>query len=85
MNSMNKVILLSLLIILLLAFFVAGYKAFSETSFYRTYTSAICLDNVCRDYLFTCLDGEIIKSNPISGFVTFDEDWIDKREDKNRC
>jgi len=84
---MNKSALLVLNLLLLVCLILTTlFFSFSMKNDYeRTYTSAICLDNVCRDYLFTCLDGEIIESNPISGFVTFDEDWVDKREDKNRC
>ena len=69
----------------LTSFFVTGYYLLFSDEFYDTHTSAICSGNVCRDYEFTCLNGEVVSSVPISGFVTFDENWVDLREDKDRC
>ncbi len=56
-----------------------------DSGYIDTRTSAVCNGNVCRDYLFNCVDGEVISSKAISGFVTFSEDWIDKREERDGC
>lgn len=51
--------------------------------FTDSYTRAVCSGNICQDYSFTCKGGEIVSSQAISGFVTFDEDWIDLRDEKD--
>lgn len=84
---MRKLIILGFLVLLFTcSFFVAGYYIMFDFPFSGTYTKAVCSSNVCQDYLFTCFDGEIIKKEPISGFVTFGSDWVDLRtEEENKC
>lgn len=78
-------ILLCLLLIVVSSFFVAGYYVLFDSSFTDTYTSAVCSGNVCQDYEFVCFSGKIVSSRAISGFVTFREDWVDSRENKDKC
>jgi hypothetical protein len=44
------------------------------------WTTAICDGNECRDFKVTCKDGNVLDLEPITGFVTFGENWQDKRE-----
>lgn len=68
------------------SFFVAGYYILFDLPFTGTYTKAICDGNLCADYEFTCSEGIIIDSKRISGFVVFEDDWIDLRSDlENEC
>ena len=62
-----------------------GYFDPSEISFDYEYTTALCEGSACRDYVVTCLDGEAINLDPISGMVIFSDDWEDTREDKGFC
>ena len=48
-----------------------------------SYTTALCEGNKCRDVAVTCLDGEAINIDPISGMVIFPSDWQDLREKDN--
>lgn len=84
---MRKLVLLSfLLLIFTCSFFVAGYYILFDLPFTGTYTKAICDGNLCADYEFTCSEGIIIDSKRISGFVVFEDDWIDLRSDlENEC
>ena len=83
---MKKLFIISLLVLIITcSFFVAGYYVMFDYSFSDTYTSAVCSGNVCRDYVFTCLNGEIVYSRAISGFVTFGDDWVDRRKERDRC
>ena len=79
------IILFCLLLIVFTCFFVAGYYVMFDEDFTTTYTRAVCNGNTCADYEFTCFNGEIVNSVLISGLVTFDMNWTDLREDKNRC
>ncbi len=77
-------------ILLLISFFVAGFgdlKTNGERTigFDRTHTRAFCSDRICRDFLVTCSGSEVLDLKPISGFVTFSDDWVDLREDENLC
>ncbi|MEK6811631.1 MAG: hypothetical protein AABX96_03935 [Nanoarchaeota archaeon] len=91
---MRKLVLLlcALLVITLLLTIVAysftnNGNYFNYGSDNRTYTRAVCSGNTCRDYEFRCLNGRIISSRAISGFVTFSDDWVDNRDEKDidRC
>ena len=48
-----------------------------------SYTTAICNNNKCRDFVVTCLDGEAINIDPVSGMVIFPSNWEDLREERN--
>lgn len=63
---------------------ITGFAS-QESEFDYTWTKAICEGNTCRDYEITCKDGEAIEINPVSGFVVFDPDWEDLREDTELC
>ena len=84
---MRKLVLLlfALLVVVSLSLVVLAYSFTISLDYGRTYTSAVCSSNTCRDYEFTCLNGNVVSSRAISGFVTFGEDWVDLREDKDRC
>lgn len=83
MKLVISLILLILAIGFIFSFFVR------DDSFLVDYTStktkALCFDRTCRDFLVTCKDKEIVKLVPLSGFVTFSDDWVDLREDKGLC
>lgn len=74
-----------LLIVIFLSLILLVFSFTISRDYERKYTSAVCDGNVCRDFEFTCNDGEIVRLRAISGFVIFGEDWVDLREDKNRC
>jgi len=57
----------------------------SEIPFDYEYTTALCEGNNCRDYVVTCLEGEAIHLDPVSGMVIFSDDWEDKREEREFC
>jgi hypothetical protein len=79
--------LLIIFVFVLTLFFLASIYFVSDnltSDFRSTYTSAVCNGKICQDYEFTCENGVIVNSLPISGFVSF-ENWTDIRENKNRC
>lgn len=53
--------------------------------FNRTLTKALCSGRMCRDFVVSCSGKEVVSLEPISGFVTFGNDWIDKRVQKELC
>lgn len=55
----------------------------STIKFDYSWTTAICDENKCRDFLVTCLDGEAIHVDPVSGMVVFPDDWEDRREESD--
>ena len=77
--------LFALLFIVCLSLIVLTSSFSAKKDYERTYTSAVCNGNVCQDYEFSCLDGQIISSRAISGFVTFGDNWVDEREEKYLC
>lgn len=82
---MDKIILFVLFILLA---FGACYYYISinvENNFHSTKTRALCSGTTCRDFLISCYGQEVIEIAPISGFVTFGEDWIDKRYSSPLC
>jgi len=86
----SVVLVFALLVVVFLSLVVLAYSFTDDSgrvsnSRSRTYTRAVCNGNVCQDYVFNCLDGRIISSRAISGFVTFSDDWTDLRDDVNRC
>ena len=58
---------------------------FENGDFDRTHTRALCSGKTCRDFLISCSGSKVLDLKPISGFVTFGEDWVDLREDKGLC
>ena len=62
-----------------------GYFDPSEIPFDYSYTTAICDGNKCRDFVVTCLDGEAIHLDPVSGMVIFPDYWEDSRERNGFC
>ncbi len=53
--------------------------------FDRTHTRALCFGQTCRDFLVSCSGTKVMDLTPISGFVTFSDDWVDLREKKELC
>lgn len=84
---MKKLIItFCLLLITTLSFFVAGYYVMFDYGFTGSYTKAVCNGNLCADYEFTCFDGIVTESKRISGFVVFENDWVDLRTNlENKC
>ena len=56
-----------------------------DVAFSYEHTKAICEKNTCRDYIVTCANKKVISIAPISGFVTFSENWQDTREKTPLC
>jgi hypothetical protein len=73
------------LILLAVLFFSLFLFEERHIDFQDTYTKAICSGKTCRDFLVSCSNNELIYLKPISGFVTFGENWIDLREDRVLC
>ena len=67
-----------------LSLIYSGPVAF-EVSFEDTHTTALCSGRTCRDFLVSCSGSNVIDLKPISGFVTFGDDWEDRRVDKELC
>lgn len=83
---MKKLLILGLLLLVFTcSFFVAGYYIIFDNDFLNTHTRAICDGNMCKDYEFTCLDGQVVSSTPIGGYVVFEENWTDLRQSKRQC
>ena len=76
---MKKLVLFCLVFALLFSYTIQGMHAD------RTLTKAICVENVCQDYLVYCLEDIIVEIQPISAFVIFGENWEDKRTEKELC
>ena len=80
----RKIILI--LGILILALAVSAVNAFSLNSFvaenqdYYSYTTAICEDNSCADFLVECNGDKVVSNSQITGWITFSENWEDPRE-----
>ena len=86
----SVVLVFALLVVVFLSLVVLAYSFTDDSgrvsnSRSRTYTFAVCSDNTCQDYVFNCLNGQVVSSRAISGFVTFSDDWTDLRDDVNRC
>ncbi|NCN99432.1 hypothetical protein COU62_04810 [Candidatus Pacearchaeota archaeon CG10_big_fil_rev_8_21_14_0_10_35_219] len=75
------------LITALLIMGVVGVTGFlmDDDKWDRTWTTAICSGNQCRDYLVICSGQEVVDMVPISGLVTFDEGWEDPRGKGELC
>ncbi len=56
-----------------------------KIDFNRTHTRAFCSGKNCRDFLVSCSGSKVLDLKPISGFVTFGDDWVDKRKEKALC
>jgi len=84
---MNKKILVFIFIIIASNFILMNYLLESENvGFTSTYTKAICEGQICRDFLIECSSNKkVVSMKSISGFVTFDDNWIDIRENKTLC
>ena len=76
---MKKLVIFAFVFILFFSYSIQG--VFVD----RTLTKAICFGNLCRDFLVTCFGKEVIDAKPISGFVTFGDEWVDLREDNKIC
>ena len=79
------IIFLFLLLLLNLFVFVFGFENKTNYEGKYTHTRALCQGNTCRDYKITCNGSEVLDVAPVTGFITFDEDWKDTREEKELC
>ena len=75
---MKKVSLFIILFIIFLSYSI------EEVVVDRTLTKAICNENVCRDFLVACSGFDVVRLEPISGFVTLGDGWIDKRNEEQK-
>lgn len=73
------------ILFLILGLFFWNIDFTESKDFERTWTTAICEGNKCRDFEVRCLGDEVLSKSPITGFVIFGEDWIDRRENKELC
>lgn len=75
-----------LILILFLGLSLYYFKnAEQDVSLSSTHTTALCYGQTCRDFVVKCLDNSVIELTPISGFVTFGDDWVDRRIEKELC
>ena len=79
-------ILLALILILFGGLSLVYSKSVEQNFvFDSTYTRALCSGRTCRDFEIKCLGDEVLEMKPISGFVTFSNEWVDLREDEELC
>lgn len=81
---MKKYIFLIIVVLFLTFSFLYIFFNIND-NFYDTKTRAVCNGNKCQDYEFTCLKGSVVNSRAIGGFVIFGDDWVDRREKKEKC
>jgi len=81
----SVILLFALLLLVCLSLTLLASSFGIKNDYGRTYTSAVCDGNVCKDYEFNCLGGQVVSSRAISGFVTFGDNWVDEREEKDLC
>ena len=80
-----------LIIIINNNFFVVNLMGIEEednwkkVDFDKTLTRAFCSGQTCQDFLVTCFGSEVVGLEPISGFVTFGSEWVDRREKRELC
>lgn len=84
----TALVFLSLLLIssvlLILNLTLTGFSIENKNDFDYTWTKAICEGNTCRDFEIKCLNERVIDIKPISGFVIFNNDWQDLRNEEER-
>jgi len=92
MKRMMKIKYNVFFVFLILLFLVSGIFSlyFDLTSFsierdWYEHTKAICFGNECQDFLIKCSGNEVIEISLISGKIVFEDDWQDKRENKELC
>ena len=55
-------------------------ETISETSSKQVFTKALCNeDNSCRDFIYTCENGNLISITPTNAVIQHSADWIDPR------
>lgn len=60
-------------------------SSFSSNFFIDTRTTALCFHHLCQDYVISCMGEEVVGMQPLNGFVTFGDAWVDRREEKELC
>jgi len=84
--AVKRILVLLLLIILMFrGLLLVNSDSGQKEVFHDTYTKALCSGTTCRDFEIKCLGDEFLEMKPISGFVTFGDDWVDLREEKELC
>ncbi|OIO80200.1 hypothetical protein AUJ84_04105 [Candidatus Pacearchaeota archaeon CG1_02_32_132] len=81
---MKKALILILLLLIIFSAFVILTKGEERISYDYTHTKAICQGNSCQDFLITCSDNELVEMVPLTGLVTFSDDWEDRRSDDEK-
>ena len=86
------VILTCVLLVITLLFTIMAYfftddfsYGFDYDSSYRTYTTAFCSGQTCRDFVVSCSGKDVVSLKPISGFVSFGDGWVDLRDERELC
>lgn len=77
-------IVVSILFLTALAFLAASAYFGTDINNDYSHTKAICQGNSCQDFLITCNDDELVKMTPLTGLVTFSDDWVDRRSDDEK-
>lgn len=81
---MSKILIFLLFVCIMLSAFLIGYTNHAA-SFDYDLTRAVCENNVCRDYKITCSGREVVRIEPLTGFVTFPATWSDERPSESFC
>jgi hypothetical protein len=78
-----KIATLTMIFVLFSSLFFGFFYLYNfDNDVDRQWTKALCDGNVCRDYLISCNDANVVSMRPISGLVTLDENWVDTRNSK---
>lgn len=48
------------------------------------HTKAVCEGRECQDFLITCSGSQVVEMTPLTGLITFSEDWKDPRNEEER-
>mgnify|MGYP001589442864 CR=1 FL=1 len=80
-----KIIISLILSIFFLAALAAVIIEQKTPSNKYTYTTAICEKNICYDVLINCDGAQIKNIKPLTGKITFSEEWRDTREKIELC
>jgi len=92
---MKKRTIISIIILILIALAIAVFLYFNYTGQDLTgsavlneylYTTAICNNsNYCEDYEVECKGEEVVSLTLTGSFIQQEEEWQDKRENKELC
>jgi hypothetical protein len=86
MKTLNKMIIILLILLVLVGTFFLTAKTTGNTiKDYYTYTKAICNENnFCQDHIITCNNKKVVNIKPITGAsIQHSDSWEDPRKNKS--